>query len=64
MAWMRGAEMIPHILTLTALTVFALLAWRWLRMRRMRARVLRRPVRVVREAEAVAAVYWPTEGGA
>jgi len=46
----------PYILTLTALTVISLLAWRWLRMRR--------PVRVVREAEAVAAVYWPTEGGA
>jgi hypothetical protein len=58
--------MTPHILALTTLTVISLLAWRWLRVRRMRARVIRRlhPVRVVREAEAVAAVYWPTEGGA
>jgi hypothetical protein len=56
--------MTPRIpLALTVVAV-ALLAWRWLRVRRMRARVLRRlrPVRVVREAEAVAAVYWPTEG--
>jgi hypothetical protein len=53
-----------YILALTAITVISLLAWRWLRVRRMRARVLRRlhPVRVVREAEAVAAGAWATEG--